>query len=339
MARFLARLASLGNTPRRGKPRSFRRAQECCAGKLFGATIASFPFALTALATDMLTLHPRRIAHLSLGANIGAPLAALKAALPALAANGLEILRVSPVYETAPMYVEDQPPFYNMAASAATALTAADLLAAAQAVERAMGRDRAKERRNGPRALDIDIVTMEGVTLDSGALTLPHPRMAERAFVLAPLADIAGALTPPGWAMTIDEALDRAPGRDSIRRAAPPPLDPADGRALRRDDSYAILLKEFRAPLGCGGEARIDAELRALHPGRQFRDDISAVMSYEDVVVGLRRLCARARAPDPALLAAQVGDLCLGFPRVLSGRAAVAIGDALAVDNFERFAS
>lgn len=287
----------------------------------------------------MLTLHPRRIAHLSLGANIGAPMLALKAAFPALTARGLEILRVSPVYETAPMYVADQPPFFNLAAAVATALTATDLLAAAQATERDMGRDRAKERRNGPRALDIDIVAMEGVTLDSGALTLPHPRMAERAFVLVPLADIAGAMTPAGWTKTIDEALDQAPGRDSVRRAAPPPLDPAGGRPLRRDDSYAILLKEFCAPLGCGGAARIDAELRVLHPGRQFRDDISAVMSYEDVVVGLRRLCARASRPDPAVLAAQVGDLCLSFPRVLSGRAAVAIGVAQAVDNFERLAS
>lgn len=336
MAGFLARLSPLGNTLRSDTSLLRRKTLRRDNRRPF---LRAFPFALPAPATDMLTLHPRRIAHLSLGANVGAPLAALKAALPALAARGLEILRASPVYETAPMYVEDQPPFFNMAATAATALTATDLLAAAQAVERAMGRDRAKERRNGPRALDVDIVAMEGVTLDSDALTLPHPRMAERAFVLAPLADIAGTLVPAGWTMTIDEALDRAPGKDSVLRVAPPPLDPAGGRTLRRDDSYAILLKEFRAPLSCGGEARIDAELRVLHPGRQFRDDISAVMSYEDVVVGLRRLCARAAVPDPARLAAQVGDLCLSFPRVLSGRAAVAIGDALSVDNFERLAS
>lgn len=339
MARFLARLASLGNTPRRGKPRSFRPPQACCAGKPFGATIAVFGPHPLIPATDMLTLHSRRIAHLSLGANIGAPLAALKAALPALAVHGVEVLRASPVYETAPMYVEDQPAFFNMAAAVATALPPADLLAAAQAVERAMGRDRAKERRNGPRALDIDIATMEGVETDDADLILPHPRMAERPFVLAPLADIAGALVPPGWTMTIDEALDRAPGRDSVRRAAPPPLDPAGGRALRRDDSYVILLKEFVGPLGCGGEARIEAELRALHPGRQFRDDISAVMSYEDVVVGLRRLCARAATADTAALAAQIGDLCLGFPRVLSGRVVVAIDGASSVDNFERLAT
>ncbi|HRJ60019.1 MAG TPA: hypothetical protein PKZ99_02450, partial [Azospirillaceae bacterium] len=99
-----------------------------------------------------------------------------------------------------------------------------------------------------------------------------------------------------------------------------------------------ILLKEFAAPLGCGGEARIEAELRALHPGRHFRDDISAVMSYEDVVVGLRRLCARAPTPDTAALAAQIGDLCLSFPRVLSGRVAVAIGAASSVGDFERLA-
>lgn len=288
----------------------------------------------------MLTLHSRRIAHLSLGANIGDRLAALTAAAPALAARGVEILRASPVYETAPMYVEDQPPFLNMALAVASASTPADLLATAQAVEREMGRDRARAQRNGPRALDIDIVMMDDEVSNAPDLTLPHPRMAERAFVLAPLADIAGALTPPGWSMTIDAALDLAPGRESIRRAAPPPLNPslgsAAGRPLRRDDAYAILLNDFRGPLGCGGEARIDVQLRVLHPGRQFRDDISAVMSYEDVVTGLRRLCARTLNPNPAALAQQASDLCLGFPRALSGRVAVAIDSAQFVGNFER---
>lgn len=290
----------------------------------------------------MLTLHTRRIAHLSLGANIGDRLAALAAAAPALAARGAEILRASPVYETAPMYVENQPPFLNMALAVATASAPADLLAAAQAVEREMGRDRARERRNGPRALDIDIVMMDDEIRDDPDLALPHPRMAERAFVLAPLADIAGALTPPGWRMTIDAALDQAAGRESVRRAAPPPLDPslcpAGGRPLRRDDAYVIILNGFHGPLGCGGEGRIDVQLRVLHPGRQFRDDISAVMSYEDVVTGLRRLCARTRTPDPAALALQVSDLCLSFPRALGGRVAVAIDSAQFVDNFERSA-
>lgn len=340
MARFLARLSPLGNTPRRAKSHPAGSLDASARSRLrlksFQRDNRRLFHRPSTLTPDMLTLHSRRIAHLSLGANIGAPLAALKAALPALAAHGVEVLRASPVYQTAPMYVQDQPPFYNMAAAVAAALPPAELLAALQAVERAMGRDRTRERRNGPRALDIDIVTIENVVLDGPDLTLPHPRMAERAFVLAPLADIAGALTPPGWGMTIDEALDRAPGRDTVRRAAAPPLDPAGGRPLRRDDSYVILLREFAGALGCGGEARIDVELRVLHPGRQFRDDISAVMSYEDVVAGLRRLCARAAAADPALLTQRVGDLCLSFPRTLSARVAVAADGACVVDNYER---
>lgn len=271
----------------------------------------------------MLSLHPRRVVHLSLGGNLGDRLRCLSAAPAALAARGLEILRLSPVYETAPMYVADQPAFLNMALTAATALEPAALLEVAQAVERAAGRDRAQETRNGPRTLDIDLLTLEGVTLTGGGptdLTLPHPRMAERAFVLAPLADIAGALVPPGWTGDIDAALDKAPGRADVRRFAPPPavFDPP----ARRDDAYKILLRDFQAQTADGRRLRLDLDLETCHPGRHFRDDISAVMSYEDVVVGLRRLCARNFNDDLNVFAQNIGDLCLSFPRVIaaSGR-------------------
>jgi 2-amino-4-hydroxy-6-hydroxymethyldihydropteridine diphosphokinase len=94
-------------------------------------------------------------------------------------------------YRTPPWGVTDQPPFINCAIVAETNLAPPALLARAQAVERQFGRDRAHERRWGPRPLDIDLITYGDVSLDTPELTLPHPRALERAFVLVPLAEIA----------------------------------------------------------------------------------------------------------------------------------------------------
>jgi 2-amino-4-hydroxy-6-hydroxymethyldihydropteridine diphosphokinase len=94
-------------------------------------------------------------------------------------------------YLTPPWGVEDQPPFVNSCLLAETALAPRGLLARAQAVERAFGRNRAPERRYGPRPIDIDILAYDDVILDVGDLTLPHPHLFERAFVLVPLAEIA----------------------------------------------------------------------------------------------------------------------------------------------------
>jgi 2-amino-4-hydroxy-6-hydroxymethyldihydropteridine diphosphokinase len=94
-------------------------------------------------------------------------------------------------YRTPPWGVTDQPPFINCAIVAETNLAPPALLARAQVVERQFGRDRAQERRWGPRPLDIDLITYGDVSLDTPELTLPHPRALERAFVLVPLAEIA----------------------------------------------------------------------------------------------------------------------------------------------------
>jgi len=93
-------------------------------------------------------------------------------------------------YRTAPVGVTDQPPFVNCAIVAATALTPPELLARAQAIEARFGRDRSQERHWGPRTLDIDLIAYDDVALESLELTLPHPRALERAFVLAPLAEL-----------------------------------------------------------------------------------------------------------------------------------------------------
>jgi 2-amino-4-hydroxy-6-hydroxymethyldihydropteridine diphosphokinase len=87
--------------------------------------------------------------------------------------------------------VTDQPPFINCAIVVETTLPPPALLIRAQAVERQFGRDRARERRWGPRPLDIDLIDYDNATLNTDTLTLPHPRALERAFVLVPLAEIA----------------------------------------------------------------------------------------------------------------------------------------------------
>jgi 2-amino-4-hydroxy-6-hydroxymethyldihydropteridine diphosphokinase len=113
--------------------------------------------------------------------------------------------------------VTDQPPFINCAIVAETNLAPPALLARAQVVERQFGRDRAQERRWGPRPLDIDLITYGDVSLDTPELTLPHPRALERAFVLVPLAEIApkrrisGVLVKDALAKVDRSGIERLP--------------------------------------------------------------------------------------------------------------------------------
>jgi len=132
---------------------------------------------------------PVRRVFVSLGANLGERAAALRAALAALAAlPGTSLVAASRVYETAPQGLVDQPPFLNQVVCLETSLSPGELLVAAQALEQRAGRER--EVRFGPRTLDIDILLVEGVTSDDPELTLPHPRLWQRAFVLVPLAEL-----------------------------------------------------------------------------------------------------------------------------------------------------
>ena len=132
---------------------------------------------------------PVRRAFLSLGANLGDRAASLRAAREALAAlPGTQLLAASPVYETAPQDLEDQPPFLNQVVCVETGLEPSQLLLRCQEIEGRAGRVR--EVRFGPRTLDVDILMIEGVESDDPRLTLPHPRLWRRAFVLVPLADL-----------------------------------------------------------------------------------------------------------------------------------------------------
>lgn len=127
---------------------------------------------------------------LALGANVGDRVAHLRAALTLLT-DIVEVAAESQVFETAPMYVTDQNRFLNMVVSATTALSAADLLVAVKQFERRIGRS--KTRRFGPRQIDIDILLYgDRIVDDPPTLTVPHPRMAERAFVLIPAEEVAG---------------------------------------------------------------------------------------------------------------------------------------------------
>jgi 2-amino-4-hydroxy-6-hydroxymethyldihydropteridine diphosphokinase len=131
-------------------------------------------------------------ALLAFGGNLGEVRDTFDRALAMLCDGArLRLKARSSDYATPPWGVADQPTFVNRCIAIDTDLAPRDLLARVQAVEQALGRRRAQERRWGPRPIDIDILSYDDLTLDDGDLTLPHPRLLERAFVLAPLAEIA----------------------------------------------------------------------------------------------------------------------------------------------------
>lgn len=165
---------------------------------------------------------------LGLGGNIGDPVAAFAAALDGLSRTvGVSVKRVSSVYRTAPWGKVDQPEFLNLAVLVETDLAAAEVLALCLALERSQGRER--HERWGPRTLDIDILTYGSETIDQPGLQVPHPRIAERAFVLAPLGEIAPGLEIGGVAVAT--LRDRLPGGD-----------------VRRDEAETRRLKELGSP-------------------------------------------------------------------------------------------
>jgi 2-amino-4-hydroxy-6-hydroxymethyldihydropteridine diphosphokinase len=139
--------------------------------------------------TDALLAH----AYLALGGNVGNSRAILDRAVQLLCdGRDLRLTARSSDYFTPPWGFKYQPPFINLCIAVDTTLSPRDLLARAQEVELKLGRDRAHEKRWGPRTADIDIIAYDDVTLDEPGLILPHPRLFERAFVLLPLAEIAG---------------------------------------------------------------------------------------------------------------------------------------------------
>ncbi|MCE5250696.1 2-amino-4-hydroxy-6-hydroxymethyldihydropteridine diphosphokinase [bacterium] len=156
------------------------------------------------------------IAYLGLGSNLGNRLANLREAVDRLAmVHGVVIQKISPVYETLPEGGPEQPDYLNAAVEIGTSLDAVLLLGACSAIEDDMGRIRGE--RWGPRTIDIDILLYGGARISTDRLTVPHPRMHERAFVLQPLADIAPDAVHPPTGLTVGELLGRA-GASGIRK-------------------------------------------------------------------------------------------------------------------------
>jgi 2-amino-4-hydroxy-6-hydroxymethyldihydropteridine diphosphokinase len=136
-------------------------------------------------------------AFVGLGANLGDPAAQLAAALEAIGrVPNTRMVKTSSLYRTAPIGYATQPDFVNAVAQIETELAPADLLRALQAIEADAGR--ARTFPNAPRTLDLDLLLYDGLTIRERGLEVPHPRMHERAFVLAPLAEIAPDIEIPG---------------------------------------------------------------------------------------------------------------------------------------------
>jgi 2-amino-4-hydroxy-6-hydroxymethyldihydropteridine diphosphokinase len=106
-------------------------------------------------------------------------------------------MRLSSLYETRPMYVEDQPLYLNAVGEVGSSLTPQRMLSTLQGIEKDLGRDRSKETRMGPRTLDLDILLCGQTVMESRQLTIPHPRIKERLFVLVPLLELAPDLLDP----------------------------------------------------------------------------------------------------------------------------------------------
>jgi 2-amino-4-hydroxy-6-hydroxymethyldihydropteridine diphosphokinase len=151
-------------------------------------------------------------AYIGMGSNLpsaaGPPAATLASAIERLGSLG-HVLSRSSLYSTAPVGIADQPRFVNAVVALRTGLAPRTLLTRLLAIERDYGRDRSTGITNGPRTLDLDILMMGDLCLSESELELPHPRLAERAFVLIPLHEIAPEVIEPRHHVSIAELLAR----------------------------------------------------------------------------------------------------------------------------------
>jgi 2-amino-4-hydroxy-6-hydroxymethyldihydropteridine diphosphokinase len=164
------------------------------------------------------------LGYLGLGSNIGDTRAHLEAAVAALFAEGVTVLASSCTYETEPVgLILDQADFLNACLAVETSLGPAELLDVCKAVERSVGRA-AGGPRHGPRVIDVDLLLLGDCVYSSARLTLPHPEVSARRFVLVPLLELAPELALPSGERlaTKLDALNRSPPTQAVRLAGPP---------------------------------------------------------------------------------------------------------------------
>ena len=167
---------------------------------------------------DTDSVPPHADVLLGLGANLGDPVAQLARAVDLLGAH-VEIVRISSLYRTQPVGHAQQPDFLNLVVAGRTALPPAELLAATQEIEEVLGRRRSF--RNAPRIIDIDLLAYGDRVMRTLALTLPHPRLHLRGFVLHPLAEVAPAWRHPVLEHTAEALLANLARPERVERLGP----------------------------------------------------------------------------------------------------------------------
>ena len=158
-----------------------------------------------------------QVAYLSLGSNVGDRENYLRDAIARLETAG-RIVSVSSFYETEPVEFAGQAWFLNCAVALATDRTPDQLLAALLAIEKEMGRRRSQEGRKGPRTIDLDLLLFGDSVVESPKLTIPHPAMHQRRFVLEPLAEIAPEAKHPVFKQTVRELLQALSAGQTVRK-------------------------------------------------------------------------------------------------------------------------
>lgn len=154
--------------------------------------------------------------YLSAGTNLGDRESNLQEAIASLNRYRAVVRKVSSIYETEPVGFRDQPWFLNIAIEAGTELTPLALLDCCQEIEQVHGRVRTFA--NAPRTIDLDILLYDDLVVSTSRLTLPHPRMAQRKFVLAPLAELAPNVVHPSLKQSIRALLDKCQDRSQVRK-------------------------------------------------------------------------------------------------------------------------
>jgi 2-amino-4-hydroxy-6-hydroxymethyldihydropteridine diphosphokinase len=158
---------------------------------------------------------PEKIVYIALGSNLGDRAATIARASDAMNAAGIRVTKQSSLYLTEPVDAPGQAHFLNAVVEAETSLMPLQLLHAIMKIERALGRRRIVP--NGPRTIDLDILFYGSSVIRGPELQVPHPRLAERRFVLVPLAEIAPELRHPVLRKTIAELLAETPDRSEVR--------------------------------------------------------------------------------------------------------------------------